>query len=88
MNLETAQSLSAPQFKRRFGVQPETFKQMVKALQTQQPKPPSPGRPSALSVEAEIWVTLEPTFRTSRCNIAYFKRSDDSFSHWDKLLSQ
>jgi len=59
MNLETAQSLSAPQFKRRFGVQPETFKQMVKALQTQQPKHPSPGRPSALSVEAEILVTLE-----------------------------
>jgi len=59
MNLETAQSLSTPQFKRRFGVQPETFKQMVKALQTQQPNPSSPGRPSALSVEAEIWVTLE-----------------------------
>jgi hypothetical protein len=59
MNYKTAQSQTPAQFKRRFGVQPKTFKRMVKAVKVQKPKQSFPGRPSALTVEEQILVTLE-----------------------------
>jgi hypothetical protein len=59
MKLQTALSLSPHLFKRHFGVQPQTFNHLVKALQAQHPQQPTPGRPPALSVAEEALVTLE-----------------------------
>lgn len=59
MNYEATQTLSQPQFKRRFGVPRPTFKRMLKALKTQIPHLPCPGRPPKLSIEDQILVALE-----------------------------
>lgn len=59
MNYKTAKLLTSAKFKRRFGVQPKTFNRMVKAMKDQRPKQRFSGRPSVLSVEEQILVTLE-----------------------------
>jgi len=59
MNYETTHTLSAPKFKRRFGVQRATFKRMVNGVKALIPKSPYPGRPPKLSIEDQILVALE-----------------------------
>ena len=59
MNYEATYSLSAPKFKRRFGVQRATFKRMVKAVKTQMPELRHRGRPAKLSIADQILVALE-----------------------------
>ena len=59
MNYEATHSLSAPKFKRRFGVQRATFKRMVKAVKTQLPGLRHRGRPAKLSIADQILVALE-----------------------------
>ena len=59
MNYEASHALNNPKFKRRFGVQRATFKRMVKAVKTQIPALPGPGRPAKLSIEDQILVALE-----------------------------
>jgi len=50
---------TAEQFKRRFGVQRETFKQMVKALQPEWRTAPKPGAQPKLALDARILVALK-----------------------------
>lgn len=52
INDTLAQPLSAQQFKRRFGVQRETFKQIVKTLQPRWRAEPKPGAKPKLGLEA------------------------------------
>ena len=59
MNSTIAQTLRAEQFKRRFGVQRETFKQMVKALQPEWRTTPKPGAKPKLALGDRILVALE-----------------------------
>ena len=59
MNYEASHALNGQKFKRRFGVQRATFKRMVKAVKTQLPELPGPGRPAKLSIEDQILVALE-----------------------------
>jgi hypothetical protein len=59
INDTLAQTLSAQQFKRRFGVQRETFKQIVKALQPRWRAEPKPGAKPKLGLEARVLLTLE-----------------------------
>ena len=58
MTYEQVKHLKPEEFKRLCGVRKETFKQMVAALDTakQQLKP---GRPSKLSLEDQVLMTLE-----------------------------
>lgn len=58
MTYEQVKHLKPAEFKRLCGVQPETFAQMVGVLhQAEQQK--QPGRPSKLSVENQLLLTLE-----------------------------
>ena len=59
MNCITAQSLTARQFKRRFGVHKKTFEQMKLAVNQQLPKSPRAGRPEKLTREDQILIALE-----------------------------
>ncbi|MDZ4878051.1 MAG: IS5 family transposase ISNpu11 [Chroococcidiopsis cubana SAG 39.79] len=59
MNSTIAQTLTDEQFKRRFGVQRETFKQMVKALQPEWRTTPKPGAKPKLALDERILVALE-----------------------------
>lgn len=59
MNYEATHTLSAPKFKRRFGVQRTTFRRMLKAVKAQIPELPHPGRPAKLSIADQILVALE-----------------------------
>ena len=47
--LRSEPRLNNPKFEHRFGVQRATFKRMVKAVKTQIPALPTPGRPAKLS---------------------------------------
>ena len=59
MNYTIAQTLSAEQFKRRFAVQPETFKEIVKALQPEWRATPKPGAKPIVDLSDRILVALE-----------------------------
>jgi transposase len=61
MNNRFYQNLKAEQFKRRFGVQIQTFKEMVNTLEQFRLENPQdkPGRRSALTLEEQVLVALE-----------------------------
>lgn len=59
MKYEDACQLSPPDFKRRFGVQPETFEMMLDVLQAAQPSQPVPGQKPKLNQGEQLLVTLE-----------------------------
>ena len=57
-NSKIAQTLSQLQFKRRFGVRPDTFKQIVKALKPARVTP-KPGVKPKLGIEERVLIALE-----------------------------
>jgi hypothetical protein len=58
MTYNTVKNLKPPEFKRLCGVQPRTFEAMLSVLrQVESQKPP--GRPSKLSIEDQLLMTLE-----------------------------
>ncbi len=58
MTYNTVKNLKLPEFKRLCGVQPRTFEAMLSVLrQVESQKPP--GRPSKLSIEDQLLMTLE-----------------------------
>jgi len=59
MTYENLQNLSAEEFKRFCGVKPETFNQMVKLLENNEELKKKTGRPSKLSLENQVLMTLE-----------------------------
>lgn len=59
MNYTIAQTLSAGHFKRRFGVQPKTFKQMVNTLKPFWRTTRKPGAKPKLVLEERLLVALE-----------------------------
>ncbi len=58
MTYEQVKRLKPEEFKRLCGVHPETFNQMV-ALMQQAKQQLKPGRPSKLSLENQVLMTLE-----------------------------
>lgn len=58
MTYEQVKHLKPEDFKRLCGVRPETFKQMVAVMQ-QAKQQLKPGRPSKLSLEDQVLMTLE-----------------------------
>lgn len=58
MTYEQVKNLKPEEFKRLCGVRPETFAQMVEVLQNCKQQQP-PGRPSKLSLEDQVLMTLE-----------------------------
>jgi len=59
MNSKIAQTLSQLQFKRRFGVQPDTFKHIIKALKPAWRATPKPGAKPKLGIEQRVLIALE-----------------------------
>jgi hypothetical protein len=59
MNYTIAQTLSPQHFKRRFGVQPKTFKQIVNTLKPLWRTAPKPGTKPKLVLEERVLVALE-----------------------------
>jgi hypothetical protein len=59
MSYEQVKNLKATEFKRFCGVHPETFKDMVKVLNAEKILQKKSGRPSKLSTEDQILMTLE-----------------------------
>lgn len=59
MNYKEVKKLSPAEFKRFCGVHPETFEQMVKVLAAEKILQKKPGRPSKLSIEDQILMTLD-----------------------------
>lgn len=59
MVYEKAKNLKAEEFKRLCGVKPETFDQMVKLVKNNEKLKKKTGRPSKLSLENQVLVTLE-----------------------------
>jgi hypothetical protein len=57
-NYKQLQTLSPEQFRRACGVQPQTFNRMVEVL-AQAKAQQKPGRPSLLSLEDQLLLTLE-----------------------------
>ncbi len=51
--------LPTKQFRRLIGVKPRTFRRMVRALEEQEKAKKKEGRPSALSVEDRLLMTLQ-----------------------------
>lgn len=67
MNFEEAKKLNPAEFKRFFGVLPQTYEKMVEIVKDHEEKKKKSGRPSELSPENRILMTLEyyrnyPTF--------------------------
>ena len=59
MTYEQVKNLKPGDFKRLCGVQPETFVKMLEVmLRTAKPKK-KPGRPTKLSIEDQLLLTLE-----------------------------
>lgn len=58
MTYEQVKHLKSEDFKRLCGVRPETFNQMVAVMQ-QAKQQLKPGRPSKLSIEDQVLMTLE-----------------------------
>lgn len=59
MRYEQVQQYPRAQFKRLCGVMPETFEWMLETLQRAQKRKKLPGRPSKLSVENQLLLTLQ-----------------------------
>lgn len=59
MNSTIAQTLSPQHFKRRFGVQRNTFKQIVKVLKTLWRNTPKPGAKPKLGIQDRVLLALE-----------------------------
>ena len=59
MNYERAKELKPNEFKRLSGVTPQTFNLMVKIVKKQAKAQKKSGRPSKLSIENQILMTLE-----------------------------
>lgn len=59
MNYERAKQLKPDEFKRLCGVTPETFSQMVKLVENHEKLKKKTGRPSKLSLEEQVLMTLE-----------------------------
>ncbi len=59
MNSTIAQTFSSKHFKRRFGIQKETFKQVVKVLKTAWRPTPKPGAKPKLEIEERVLIALE-----------------------------
>ena len=58
-------NLKPTEFKRLCGVYPETFREMVKVLEAEKIFQKKTGRPSKLSAEDQILMTLEKRARIS-----------------------
>jgi hypothetical protein len=59
MTYSQIKNLKPTEFKRLCGVYPETFKEMVKVLEAEKVLQKKTGRPSKLSAEDQILMTLE-----------------------------
>jgi hypothetical protein len=59
MNYTIAQTLSPEHFKRRFGVQLKTFKQIVNTLKPRWRALPKPGARPKLALEERVLLALE-----------------------------
>ena len=59
MNYERAKKLKPDDFKRLCGVTPKTFKRMVKIVENNAQAKKKTGRPSKLSLENQVLMTLE-----------------------------
>lgn len=59
MSYEQVRNLKPTEFKRLCGVYPETFKNMIKVVSAEKVIQSKPGRPSKLSIEDQILMTLE-----------------------------
>lgn len=59
MNYTIAQTLTDRHFKRRFGIQRHTFKEMLKALKPEWRATPKPGTKPKLDLEDRVLVALE-----------------------------
>jgi hypothetical protein len=59
MSYEQVKNLKPTEFKRLCGVYPETFKNMIKVVSAEKVIQSKPGRPSKLSIEDQILMTLE-----------------------------
>lgn len=59
MNFTTAQTLSSEEFKRRFGINRQTFKEILKALQPGWRTTNPPGAKPKLELEDRVLVALE-----------------------------
>ena len=59
LNSTIAETLTNKQFKRRFGVQRETFQAMLNALQSEWRATPKPGAKPKLDLGERILVALE-----------------------------
>jgi hypothetical protein len=58
MNYKEVKKLSPAEFRRCCGVKPETFEQMVKVVAAEKMLQTKPGRPSKLSIEDQVLMTL------------------------------
>lgn len=58
MNYERAKKLKPDEFKRLSGVTPQTFNRMIKIVEIQEKAQKKSGRPSKLSLENQILMTL------------------------------
>ena len=59
MGYETVKNLKAEKFKRLCGVNRETFERMVKLVENHEELKKKTGRPSKLSLENQVLITLE-----------------------------
>ena len=59
MRYEKAKNIAPKEFKRLSGVYPETFSKMVETIKEHQKTKKVSGRPSKLSIENQILMTLE-----------------------------
>jgi hypothetical protein len=59
MKYERAKHLKSAEFKRFWGVQLETFKQMVEIVEQQERQKKKTGRPGKISLEDQVLMTLE-----------------------------
>ncbi len=59
MTYKKAKNLKAEDFKRLFGVHYETFNQMIEVVKKSVPLKKKTGRPSKLSIEDQVLMTLE-----------------------------
>lgn len=59
MKYTIAQTLSARKFKRRFGIERQTFQQLIETLTPKWRPHPQPGAKSKLGLEERVLLTLE-----------------------------
>ncbi len=59
MSYNQAKNLEPVEFKRLYGVTPATFEQMVKVVAAEKALAKKSGRPSKLSIEDQVLMTLE-----------------------------